>query len=54
MNSLSSATLGFFMASRAKFIVAIGVLNSWVMLLIKSVFIREIWRCRNNCDKVLL
>ncbi len=39
---------GFLIADKARFIVAIGVLNSCVMLLIKSVFICEICLCLSN------
>ena len=41
------------MASKARLIVAIGVLNSWVILLIKSVLIWDICRCFINCDNAL-
>ena len=43
LKSNSNIDLGFEIASKAKFIVAIGVLNSCDILLIKSVFISEIF-----------
>src|SRR5210317_1008869 len=39
---------GFFIASTARLIVAMGVLNSWVILLMKSDLISEIFFCLIN------
>ena len=45
---------GFLIADKAKLIVAIGVLNSCVILLIKSVFICEICLCLSNKSIVVI
>jgi len=42
-----SITFGLIIESAASEMVAIGVLNSWVILLIKSVFTSEIFFCFN-------
>jgi hypothetical protein len=47
------ASIGLVMESAASEIVAIGVLNSWVMLLMKSVFIlRKLLLAENNMNSI--